>query len=82
VPVTTVGASSNRACATCPIVATVHDVRVSVADVSASSNRTCVTCLTVAMGEVRQLLLGHQSIDGTAMMSRLLIIIEGYRVLL
>jgi hypothetical protein len=50
VPVAAVGASSNRACATYPIVATIRDVRVPVADVGASSNRSCAMCPTIARG--------------------------------
>jgi hypothetical protein len=49
VPVTAVGASSNRGCVTCPIVATVNDVRVPIVDVGTSSNRVCATCPTAAM---------------------------------
>jgi hypothetical protein len=82
VPVATVGASNNRACATCPIVATVHDVRVSVVDVGASSNRSCATCPTVAMAEACLLLLGHHSSDGIAAVGHFPIATEGYGPLL
>jgi hypothetical protein len=80
--ITVVGARSNRACATCPTVATVHDVRVPVADVGASSNRTCATCPTIAMNETRPLLLGHDSSDGTAVVGHLPFAAEGYESLL
>jgi hypothetical protein len=82
VPIVAVGASSNHACATYPIVATVHDVRAPIADVGASSNRACATCYTVAMSKMRPLLLGHHSSDGIAEAGHLPIAIEGYRLLL
>jgi hypothetical protein len=66
----------------CPTVATVHDVRGPVADVGASSNRVCATCPIVATGEVRPLLLGHHSSDGTVAVGRLPIATEGYGPLL
>jgi hypothetical protein len=58
-PVATVGASSDRACATCQTVATVRDVKVHVTDVGANSNGACATCPTGAMGEAYPLLLGQ-----------------------
>jgi hypothetical protein len=82
VPVTVVGASSNRAYATCPTVAKVHNVRVPVTDVGASSNRACATCPTVATDEARLLLLGHHRSDGTTAASHLPVATEGYRSLI
>jgi hypothetical protein len=82
VPIASLGASSSRACGTCPTVPTVHDVGVLIANVGASSNRTCATCPTVAMGEVRPLLLGHHSSDGTAMVGHLPVATECYGPLL
>jgi hypothetical protein len=82
VPVAAVDASSNRACAMCPTVATVRDVRVPVADVDASSNCACATCPTVATGEARPLVLGHHSSDRTAASDCLPVATEGYGQLL
>jgi hypothetical protein len=77
-----VGASSNCACAKCQIVATVHDVRVPIADVGASSNCACATCPIVATDEAHPLLLGQHHSDGTAAAGHLLVTTEGYRPLL
>jgi hypothetical protein len=66
-----VGASSNRVCVTCPIVAMVRDVRVLIADVGAGRNRTCAMCPIVTTDEARPLLLGHHSSNGTAPMNHL-----------
>jgi hypothetical protein len=77
-----VGASSNRACATCPTVAAVCDVRVPITDVGASSNHSCAMCPTVAMGKACPLLLGHHSSDRTAAVDRLPIVSEDYEPLL
>jgi hypothetical protein len=74
--------SSNRAYATCPTVAKVHNVRVPVTDVGASSNRACATCPTVATDEARLLLLGHHRGDGTTAASHLPVATEGYRSLI
>jgi hypothetical protein len=73
-----VGASSNHACATCPTVAMVRYVRVPVANLGTSSNRACATCPTVALGEVRPLLQGHHSSDGTAAVGRFPVATEAY----
>jgi hypothetical protein len=74
-------ARSNHACATCPIVATVHDVSVPITNVGASNNCACATCSTVAMGEAHPLLLGHNNSDGTAVAGHLPIATEGCRSL-
>jgi hypothetical protein len=71
-PVVAMGANSNHACATCPTVATIQDVRVPVADVGASYNHT----------EARPLLLGHHSNDGTTATCHLTVATEGCRPLL
>jgi hypothetical protein len=71
VPIAVVGASSNRVCVTCPIVAMVRDVRVLIADVGAGRNRTCAMCPIVTTDEACPLLLGHHSSNGTAPMSHL-----------
>jgi hypothetical protein len=49
VPIDAVGASSNRACATCQTVAMVHLCRVPITARGARSNRACAMCPTVAM---------------------------------
>jgi hypothetical protein len=77
-----VDASSNHAYVTCPTVATVRDVRVSIADVGANSNRTCATCPTVVTGEIRPLLLRHYNSDGTTATDLLPVTTEGYGSLL
>jgi hypothetical protein len=81
VPIAAVDAS-NCACATCPTVAMVRDVRMPVADVGASSNRACATCPTVETDEVRPLLLGYHISDGTAAVGRLPVATKGYGPLL
>jgi hypothetical protein len=75
-------ASSNHACAMCPIGPTVHDIRVPVADMDVSSNHACATCPVVATGEAHPLLLGHHSSDGTAAAGHLPVSTGGYGPLL
>jgi hypothetical protein len=82
VPVAAVDANSNCVYVTCPIVATVCNVRVLIADMGASNNDTCAMCPTLTMGEERPLLLGHYSSDGTVVMSYLPIATDNYRSLL
>jgi hypothetical protein len=82
VPVTNVGTTSNRTCPTRPIVGAVHDVSLPIADVGASSNRACATCPIVAMDEVRPLLLGDHTSDGTAVVGYLPVATKGYIPLL
>jgi hypothetical protein len=82
VPITNVGTTSNRTCPTRPIVGAVHDVSVPIADVGASSNRACATCPIVAMDEVRPLLLGDHTSDGTAVVGHLPVATKGYIPLL
>jgi hypothetical protein len=45
----------------------------------ASSNHVCDMCPTVVTGEARPSLLGHPNSDGTTVMGRLPVTIEGYR---
>jgi hypothetical protein len=56
----------------------VCDVGVPVTDVDASNNRVCATCPAVTMDEVRLLLLGHHSSDGTAAVCHLPVATKAY----